>query len=99
MTVAFAPPLDPGIEDAVRLLSGAGVETFESCQGGSGHAYREPTVRFTGDRSEGFRAFAVALRAGLPVKDLRRAWHVVEDELTGPCWELTFYEAVSDLAR
>ena len=32
----------------------AGIETFESCPGGPGHAYAEPTVRFYGDRSEGF---------------------------------------------
>ena len=44
--------LDSGIRDAVRILAEAGVETFESCQGGEGHAYAEPTVRFHGDRDE-----------------------------------------------
>jgi hypothetical protein len=44
--------LDPGIVDFVRVLQEAGVETTESCQGGEGHTYPEPTVRFNGDNSE-----------------------------------------------
>ena len=67
-----------------------GVETFESCQGGAGHAFYEPTVRFHGDRSEGFRALAVAMQAGLSVDNLRRVWPIIEGDPTGPCWELTF---------
>jgi hypothetical protein len=39
------PDLDPGIRQAVRILREAGVETFESCEGGERHAYPEPTVR------------------------------------------------------
>ena len=75
---------------AVEVLRGAGVETFESCQGGDHHAYAEPTVRFHGDKAEGFRALAVALRAGLGVMGLRRVWPVLDNEPTGPWWELTF---------
>lgn len=59
--------LDRGILRHVEALRAAGIETFESCEGGSGHAYPEPTVRFHGDRSEGFKAFAAARQAGLPV--------------------------------
>jgi hypothetical protein len=80
--------LDPGIAEAVRLLMAAGVETFESCQGGLGHAFPEPTVRFFGHREEGFRALAVALRGGLRVSALRRYWAVIDGEPTGPHWEL-----------
>ncbi len=86
----YDPPLDAGIWDAVQVLRGEGVETFESCHGGEGHAYAEPTVRFHGDRAEGFRALAVALRAGLEVAGLRRVWPVLDNEPTGPWWELTF---------
>jgi hypothetical protein len=50
--------LDPGIREAVERLREAQVETFDSCEGGPGHGFREPTVRFYGDPSEGFRAFA-----------------------------------------
>lgn len=86
----FDPPLDPGIYDAVIVLKTRGVETFESCEGGSGHAYPEPTVRFHGDTTEGFRALSVAVKAGLPVAELRRVWSIQDNEPTGPCWELTF---------
>lgn len=83
-------PLDPGIAPFVRALLEQDVETFESCEGGPGHAYAEPTIRFHGDRAEGFRALAVAQRADLPVAALRRAWPVLDDEPTGPWWELVF---------
>ena len=87
----FSPPLDAGIARQVEVLRASGVETFESCQGGDGHAYSEPTVRFHGDRSEGFRALSVALQNGLLVRALRRAWPIIEGEPTGPWWELTFH--------
>jgi hypothetical protein len=45
--------LDKGIERIVNILRNADIETFESCEGGIGHAYNVPTVRFHGDRSEG----------------------------------------------
>ena len=86
----FHPPLDPGIAKAVHALRDGGVETFESCEGGEGHAYPEPTVRFHGDQSEGFRALAVALQAGLRVTGLRRIWVVRGGEPHGPYWEMTF---------
>lgn len=87
---AFDPPLDAGIAGFVQTLINEGVETFESCHGGQGHAYPEPTIRFHGDRSEGLRALAIAIRAGFPVQELRRVWPVQDGEPTGPWWELTF---------
>jgi len=88
--MTYDPPLDPGIAAAVGILQSGGIETFESCQGGDGHAYPEPTVRFYGDRAEGFRALTIATRAGLPVSALRRTWPVLDGEPTGPWWEMTF---------
>lgn len=85
----FDPPPDPGIRALLECLVGGGIETFESCQGGPGHAYPEPTVRFYGDRSEGYRAIALALSRGFKVKDLRRVWPLIDGELTGPYWEIT----------
>jgi len=84
------PQIDHGIVPYVAVLRAAGIETFESCQGGEGHAYPDPTIRFHGDRSEGFRALAVAMQSGLPVLELRRVWPVNDGEPTGPWWELTF---------
>ena len=86
----YDPPLDAGIARAVAVLVAAGIETFESCQGGPGHAYREPTVRFHGYRDEGFRALAAAQLGGLRVMALRRVWDVLDGEPTGPHWEMVF---------
>ncbi len=86
----FDPPLDTGIEPMVLALQSAGVETFESCEGGVGHAYPEPTVRFHGNRSEGFKALAAVQSCGIRVSALRRIWTIDDGEPTGPYWEMTF---------
>jgi hypothetical protein len=82
-------PIDKGIERAVTILRDCGVETFESCEGGEGHPFVEPTVRFHGDASEGFRALAVAQQHGLRVDQLRRYYQIQNGEPTGPYWEIT----------
>lgn len=87
---AFDPPLDKGIEPMVLALVAGGIETFESCEGGPGHAYPEPTVRFHGQWPEGFKALSIAMYAGLHVTSLRRIWPIIEGLPTGPYWELTF---------
>lgn len=86
----FNSPLDARIAPVVIALRLAGVETFESCEGGVGHAYPEPTVRFHGNQPEGFRALAAAMEAGLKVAALRRVWPILDKEPTGPWWEMTF---------
>ena len=90
MSPELALKLDDGIRETVIAMQQAGIETFESCQGGDGHAYFEPTVRFHGDQTEGYRAVAAAMRAGLGVFELKRVWPVRDGELTGPWWEMTF---------
>lgn len=87
----YEPPLDPGIRRAVEVLVEAGIETYESCEGGKGHAYPEPTVRFYGTHAEGFRALAVAMEHALPIMALRRIWLVRDGEPVGPDWEMTFW--------
>lgn len=82
--------IDKGILDYVKLLRENGVETYESCEGGNGHAYFEPTVRFHGERAEGFRALSVAMTNGLNVRELKRVWVVNDGEPTGAWWEMTF---------
>lgn len=89
----YDPPLDPGIADAVGVLLAAGIETFESCEGGVGHAFPAPTIRFHGYRQDGLRALAAAQEAGLPVSALRRVWDVIDGEPTGPHWEIVFTHA------
>ncbi len=83
--------IDPGIRKAVELFQKHEIETFESCEGGPGHAYMEPTVAFYGTPEAGWRAVSVCLAYGLPVLSLRRTWDILEtNEPTGPHWEITF---------
>lgn len=86
--------LDPGIAAAVRVLRRAGVPTYESCEGGAGHAFPEPTVRFNGNMPEGLAALAIAMQngpeIGLRAVQLRRVWRVDDGEPTGPWWDLVF---------
>jgi hypothetical protein len=84
--------LDPGVARYVDVLNAAGIETYESCEGGEGHSYAEPAVRFCGARGEGFRALAIALQHGFPVRAVRRIWTVDTDgNPQGPRWELAFW--------
>ena len=83
----------------MAALQAAGVETFESCQGGAGHAFLEPTVRFHGSRAEGFRALSAATEAGLAVDTLRRVWVIIDGEPTGPSWELTLVTSIHPQER
>ena len=88
--------MDAGISDTVKLLNDAQVETFESCQGGAGHSYAEPTVRWHGTPADGWRGLAVLIGHGLPVRRLSRTWtfdnHAAGEGPSGPYWEATFYE-------
>jgi len=56
--------LDRGIAKTVERLRAAGVETYESCEGGPGHAYPEPTIAFRGGPYAGWvalGAFAIVI--------------------------------------
>lgn len=88
--VNYGAPLDPGISETVEALRERGVETCESCDGGAGHAFPEPTVCFHGGRAAGLYALGHCLALGLRVRKLRRVWQVLDGEITGPIWELTF---------
>jgi hypothetical protein len=93
--------LDPGIEEAVRVLRADRVWTSESCEGGPGHSFAEPTVCFAGEFNEGFRALAVVLQAGardqigMRLSALRRVYTIIDGEPTGPEWELVWWPSNS----
>lgn len=90
--MTYDPPLDEGIAYFVHVLNEAGIDTFESCQGGPGHAYPEPTIRFHGHvRIDGVYAVSVARKYNLPVSELRLTFPIEDGNLTGPYCELTFY--------
>lgn len=90
-TIGTGLLLDEGIKHYVETLYENGIETFESCEGGEGHCFPEPTIRFYGDRNEGFRALAIASQHGFPVCAIKKTWPIVDGEPTGPCWEITFH--------
>jgi hypothetical protein len=54
-------------------------------------ASRSRRFGFAGQRSEGFRALAVAMDHGLPVRAIRRYWAVNDGEPCGPDWEMAFW--------
>lgn len=86
--------IDPGIAREVEILRANGIETFESCEGGNGHPFPEPTIRFHGGKGEGFRALAIASQHGLKTAELRRYWQIIDGEPVGPHWELVFVRGV-----
>ncbi len=86
----FSPPLDKGIKKYVEILRENGIETYESCEGGDGHAYLEPTICFYGEIAEGFRALAIAIENALPVDEIRRFWSIQDLQPVGPDWAITF---------
>lgn len=83
-------PIDPGITRAVRAMWAAGVECFESCDGGDGHSFKQPTVRFHGGQSAGWRALTACAEIALPVYEIGRVWDVIDGEPTGPHWQIMF---------
>jgi len=83
--------LDKGIAKFVELLESSGISTFESCEGGKGHAYPEPTIRFHGTPEAGWRAVGLCLAYGLPIAELRRVCDILDGmEPVCPHWEITF---------
>src|SRR4051812_22588435 len=89
-------PIDPGIRYAVLVLRSGGIETFESCEGGVGHAFPDPTVKFFGSSWAGYRALAIAMEYGLPVLRMQRVYGVADGQLEGPWWELVFRTTVRE---
>lgn len=81
--------LDPGIRQAVLLLRSQGIATFESCEGGHGHACPEPMIRFHGNSYEGFKAFAIAKNHGLNVLSIAYEYSESNGWLEGPYWKMT----------
>jgi hypothetical protein len=90
-TLPVPGEIDAGIRLAVLRFQQHGIETYESCEGGEGHSYPEPTVAFYGGPAEGWRAVGVCLTYDLPIRELRRVWSIEDrNEPTGPHWHITF---------
>lgn len=93
--------LDADIRRTVQVMREGGVETFESCQGGDGHSYAEPSVRFHGSEGAGWHALQVILDHGLPVRSLSRIWTFDSTYNAiphGPYWQVTFFASTKRTA-
>jgi len=91
--------IDAGIRIAVRVLHAHGIETGQSCQGGEGHSYPEPTVDLWSDcKTTGFAAVHALMGYGLPVMSFARNWDILDGEVTGPFWRITFRRTMEDRA-
>jgi len=66
--------LDNGIRPAVEILISHGFETIESCEGGNGHAFPDPTVKFLGSEFDLIRAYEVCECYNLNVLAVRRVY-------------------------
>ncbi len=88
----FYRGLDPGIRFAVRVLHAAGFDTCQSCQGGDGHSYLEPTVDMVagGDDADGFGALAALAEFGLPVSGIAIFWNIKNGLPYEKLWRITF---------
>ena len=84
--------LDPGIRFAVRVLHAAGIETCQSCQGGAGHAYDQPTVDMVASAADarGFAALHALHAYGLPVAELALVWPIRHGLPYEHLWRVTF---------
>jgi hypothetical protein len=78
MPEAWYAQIDRGVRFAVRVLHAAGgMETCQSCEGGAGHAYSEPSIDLVaegGHDATGFRALAALTAYGLDVHDVAIIW-------------------------
>jgi len=75
----YADKVDAGVRYPVRVLHAHGIETAQSCQGGAGHAYHEPTIDLPAQGSDalGFAALAALRDNGVDVLDVALVWSVV----------------------
>lgn len=74
--------IDKGIRPAVAILNNHGFTTFESCEGGNGHCFTEPTVRFYGSEFDLLRAYDICRSYGLNVYEAKRVF-IKEDVYRG----------------
>lgn len=101
MSVNFSEFIDPLILPAVEVLNTHGFKTYESCQGGEGHCFPEPTVRFEGEEFDLIRAFSVCELYRLNVFAAKKVYmkgsiysndNTPEVKEKGSAWSKPFYE-------
>jgi len=94
--------IDDGIKKAVIILRENDFETFASCQGGEGHCYEDPTIRFYGNEFDLIRAWETCTLNGLEVFEAKRVFRKVDlydKKLNskGLSWDKPFNEIIFKL--
>lgn len=92
--------IDLGVRFAVKVLHAAGIETCQSCQGGAGHSYPEPSIDLParGDDADGFGALAALQAYGLPVFAVHLVWSVRNGVPYEKLWRIVFSSTMEDRA-
>jgi hypothetical protein len=99
MPESFYKALDAGIRFPVRVLHAHGFDTCQSCQGGKGHSYFEPTIDMAaGGKSdvEGIAALGPLVQYGLPVSTVGLIWNIDEGLPYEKLWRITFSHHMLD---
>lgn len=91
--------VDEKIRAVVVLLNRHGFKTFESCQGGEGHCFKYPTVRFEGSEFDLIKAHNICEVNNLNVMEGKRVYRktpLYNDEgvSIGEAWETPFNELI-----
>lgn len=92
--------IDEGIREAVKILSENGFDTFESCEGGEGHSFDLPIVRFNGNIKNCKQAYTLCENAGLNILTCERVFrktpiYASEKEYpSGYRWDTPFNQIV-----
>jgi len=79
--------IDKGIRSAVEILIFHGFITIESCQGGKGHPYADPMVRFEGNEFDLIIAYETCLAYNLNVLEARRVYSKCTDIIKRGNWK------------
>ena len=97
---SFYQDIDRGIRFAIRVLHAHGLETCQSCQGGKGHSYLEPSVEMGAgaDDAYGFEALAALQAFGLPVSTVGIIWNIKNGVPYEKNWRITFFRTMEDRA-
>ena len=93
--------LDAGVRFAVKVLHAKGFETCQSCQGGDGHSYDQPTVDLNAaaDDAWGFAAMATLQDYGLQVRELSLLWNIRNGLPYEKLWRITFWKTMEERAK
>ncbi len=91
--------IDEVIRPVVELLNKYGFKTFESCQGGKGHCFELPTVRFYGSEFDLIRAYELCALYKINVFQANRVFrktdiykNINHGESIGRSWDEPFNE-------